>query len=136
MNPRYVIMLRWAEMRNFSKVHDIAWPLAESKLAAYDAWEATGNATMATALGRNGTIGTYRARQHPLSWFREQVMNVSSKAWCRDVEHNNSVLSCDPNWVKDQPCCASCGDHPFGMSNICMDETRGPGQFLPLEYEL
>jgi hypothetical protein len=21
--------------------------------------------------------------------------------------------------VKDQPCCASCGDHPFGMSNIC-----------------
>ena len=64
----------------------IPWPLPESKLAAFNAWEATANATMATALGRYGTIGTYRARQHPLSWFREQVMNVSSKAWCRDVE--------------------------------------------------
>ena len=53
---------------------------------------------------------------------RQQVFNASATAWCVDVEHNGSALSCDPGWVKDQQCCDTCGDHPWGISNICMDD--------------
>lgn len=73
MNPRYVILLRWEEIRNFSSTHAIPWPLAQDKLRAYEEWEATANTTSDSALGRYGALGTYGARQHPLSWFREQV---------------------------------------------------------------
>ena len=56
--------------------HAIPWPLAADKAEAYTRWEATANATMDSALGRHGTIGTFGARQHPLSWFREQVLRL------------------------------------------------------------
>ena len=66
-------------MHNFSTVHAIPWPLAKDKTDAYNQWETTANTTMDSALGRYGTLGTFGARQHPLSWFQEQVQG--SHTW-------------------------------------------------------
>ena len=134
INNEYVILLRWAEIRHFANVSDVPWPLAAEKKAAYFSWEAAVNATINSGLGRNGTLTSFS--HSSVSHWREQVMNVSDQSWCEDGEHNNSKLSCDPNWVKDQPCCDSCGDHPWGVSNICMDETRRPPAFRPPVFEL